>query len=146
MTITTTSEANVQQAVPFLWVHDIQRALRFYVDGLGFRMTHQWVDDRTLRWCWLELGEAAIMLQEFWKEGHHQNLPDGKLGQGVSICFICKDAVALWREFLARGVSAHRPFVGNSMWVTQVSDADGYHLAFESATTAPEETVLPQDE
>jgi hypothetical protein len=24
-----------------------------------------------LRWCWLELGGTAIMLQEFWKEGDH---------------------------------------------------------------------------
>jgi lactoylglutathione lyase len=143
--ITTTSEANVRQAVPFFWVHDMQRSLQFYVDGLGFRMMHQWVDEGALRWCWLELGDVAVMLQEFWREGRHQNMPAGKLGQGVSICFICEDAVALWRELVSRGVSVERPFVGNSMWVTQVSDPDGYHLLFESPTTAAEETVLPED-
>lgn len=34
------------------------------------------------------------------------------------------------------------PFVGNGMWVTQVSDPDGYALTFESPTHDPEETIL----
>jgi len=139
------TQANVRQAVPFFWVHDIQASLRFYVEGLGFRMTHQWVDEGKLRWCWLELGDAAVMLQEFWREGHHRNLPDGKVGTGVTICFICKDAVALWREFVSRGLPAKRPFVGNGMWVTQIPDPDGYDLLFESPTDVPEETVLSDD-
>ncbi len=28
-------------------------------------MAHQWVDEGRLRWCWLELGAAAVMLEEF---------------------------------------------------------------------------------
>jgi hypothetical protein len=59
----------------------------------------------------------------------------------MSINFICKDSVALWRDFLARGLSAKRPFVGNGMWVTQVSDPDGYDLSFESLTDVPEDTL-----
>jgi lactoylglutathione lyase len=51
--------------------------------------------------------------------------------------------VKLWRDFTSRGIPAERPFVGNGMWVTQVSDPDGYDLLFESETDAPEETVLP---
>jgi lactoylglutathione lyase len=120
-------------------------SLRFYVDGLGFKVTTRWVDEGKLRWCWLELGDAAIMLQEFRKDGRHSNLPAGKVGQGVTIYFICKDAISLWREFVARGLPAKRPFVGNRMWVTQVSDPNGYDLLFESPTDAPEESVLPDD-
>ena len=142
MTIGTTIESNVRQAVPFFWVHDLQRSLQFYVAGLGFSMTKEWVDEGKLRWCWLELGDAAVMLQEFWREGHHRNLPDGKVGMGVSINFICRDAIALWREFTSRGLSAQQPFVGNGMWVTQISDPDGYHLCFESPTDAPEESIF----
>jgi lactoylglutathione lyase len=142
---TTATATNVQQAVPFFWVHDIQRSIHFYVEGLGFTITNQWIDAGKLRWCWLQLGGVAVMLQEFWTDGHHRNLADGKLGTGVSIWFICKDALALWREFLSRGLSARRPFVGNGMWVTQVSDPDGYDLYFESATDAPEETVYSGD-
>jgi lactoylglutathione lyase len=145
MTSATKTEANVKQAVPFFWVHDMDASLRFYVEGLGFTVTTRWVDDGKLRWCWLELGDAAIMLQEFWKGGQHANLPEGEVGQGVTICFICKDAVAIWRELVARGVAAKRPFVGNRMWVTQVTDPNGYDLLFESPTDAPEESVLSDD-
>jgi hypothetical protein len=59
---------------------------------------------------------------------------------GVSVCFQCKDALALYREFTSRGIQAKRPFVGNAMWVTVVKDPDGYTLDFESPTDAPEES------
>jgi lactoylglutathione lyase len=138
-------ESNVQQAVPFFWVHDIKDSARFYVDGLGFNLTKQWIDAGTLRWCWLELGGAAIMLQEFWQEGHDRNLPEANVGVGVSIHFTCKDALAIYRDVTSRGVQAQRPFVGNGMWITQVTDPNGYNLFFESPTNVPDETVLSDD-
>lgn len=134
------SEPNVKQAVPFLGVTDIETSLRFYVDGIGFKLTKQWVDNGKLRWCWLELGTAALMLQEFWRDGQHTNVPTEPLGVGVSICFICEDALAIYRDVIARGLPASRPFVGNGMWVTSLSDPDGYRLDFESYTDAPEES------
>jgi catechol 2,3-dioxygenase-like lactoylglutathione lyase family enzyme len=141
----TTTGSNVKQAVPFFGVSDIGESLRFYVEGLGFEMTKKWEPEGKLRWCWLELGDAALMLQEFWRDGHHDPRPQGKLGQGVSICFVCEDALAIYRDFKSRGIEAKRPFVGNAMWVTSVSDPDGYELYFESPTDVPEETVLDSD-
>ena len=126
--------------MPFFAVSNIEASVHYYVDGIGFEMTQKWIDEGKLRWCWLELGDAALMLQEFRKEGHDSWKPEGKLGEGVSIYFICKDALAIYREVTARGIQARRPFVGNSMWVTSVSDPDGYKLFFESSTDAPEET------
>jgi lactoylglutathione lyase len=70
--------------------------------------------------------------------------PEGVLGQGVSLCFQCEDAVALYREFRARGIDAKEPEVGNSMWVTVLSDPDGYKLDFESVTDTPEDTKLSE--
>lgn len=145
MMVATKTEANVQQAVPFFMVGDLKASVRFYVEGLGFRMTNQWLVEDELRWCWLEFGGAAVMLQEFRKDGHDRNLPDGKVGVGVSVYFICKDAVSLWRDFVSRGLSAKRPFVGNGMWVTGVRDPDGYELYFESPTDVPEETIFSDD-
>lgn len=139
-TITATS-ASVRQAVPFFGVVSMDASLRWYVDGLGFTMTHRWIDEGKLRWCWLERGGAALMLQEFRPEW----VPEGRLGAGVSVCFICDDALALYREFTARGVAAQRPFVGNGMWVTSLQDPDGYQLHFESVTDAPEETEYTED-
>ena len=131
---------NVRQAVPFFWVKNLDASLRFYVDGLGFAMTKRWVDEGKLRWCWLEVGDAALMLQEFRQEGRHRNLPDKEVGVGVSVCFQCRDALELYRAFRSRGIKAKRPFVGNGMWVTSLVDPDGYHLSFESVTDAPEES------
>lgn len=130
------SEPNVEQAVPFLMVTNMDSSLRFYVDGLGFEMTRKWTPEGRIRWCWLQLGGAALMLQEYLKD----RVPEGKLGQGVSLCFQCKDALALYRAFLSREIQAKKPFVGNGMWVTIVSDPDGYKLDFESPTDVPEET------
>lgn len=135
-----TAEPNVEQAVPFFFVSDIQRSLLWYVDGLGFTMTQQWIDQGQLRWCRLEQGKAALMLQEW----HPSRVPKGEVGEGVSICFICRDALAIYREVTARGIQAEEPFVGNAMWVTSLTDPDGYRLFFESDTDVPEETKLSE--
>lgn len=140
----TKSEANVKQAVPFFLVSDIEKSLRYYVDGLGFEMTLKWIDEGKLRWCWLQNGGAALMLQEARKEGHHSWMPTGKVGEGVSICFICNDALAIYREVTSRGIQASKPFVGNGMWVTSLSDPDGYRIDFESLTDVPEGTELAE--
>jgi hypothetical protein len=67
-------------------------------------------------------------------------VPEGKLGLGVSVCFQCKDALALYHAFTSRGIQARNPFVGNNMWVTNLTDPDGYKLDFHSPTDVPEET------
>ena len=136
--------ANVRQAVPFFGVADMQASLRFYVDGLGFEMKNRWIDEGVLRWCWLERGGAALMLQEFRNDHHGDFTPKEKVGVGMSICFVCDDALAIYHEALSRGLEASRPFVGNGMWVTSLHDPDGYRLEFESTTDVPEETVYAE--
>jgi len=119
-----------------LGVKDMDASLRFYVDGLGFEMTNQWTPEGKIRWCWLQLGGAAIMLQEFTKN----RVPEAKLGHGVSINFQCKDSLAIYHQAIARGIQAGNPFVGNAMWVSGMSDPDGYAIIFHSPTDVPEET------
>lgn len=143
MATATVTSVNVKQAVPFFGVTDMESSLRFYVDGLGFKMKNSWIPDRDgrIRWCWLELGGAAIMLQEF----RSQHRPKETLGTGASVCFMCEDALALYREFKSRGVQMRkRPFVGNRLWVVPVTDPDGYRMEFESPTDAPEESELDE--
>lgn len=136
MSVETKLEVNVQQAVPFFNVSDMERSLRFYQDGLGFTMKRKWIDEGKLRWCWLELGTAALMLQEYrteWK-------PEGKMGVGVSVCFMCRDALSIYHDSRSRGLEPQRPFVGNALWVVNFTDPDGYKVSFESPTDVPEET------
>jgi len=137
-------DMNVKQVVPFLRIADMDRAIRFYMHGLGFTMKHKWVVDEKLCWCWLELGGAALMLQTYRKEEPHACTPTGRLGQGVALAFQCEDALALYRDFISRGLEASEPQVGNSMWVTHLFDPDGYCLEFESPTDTPEETKLSE--
>jgi lactoylglutathione lyase len=133
-------EENVAEVVPFLGVSDMERSVRHYVEGLGFTITRQWIDGEKLRWCWMTKGRAALMMQEFWKDGVRDGRPEGKLGQGVSLSFQCQDALAIYREVTSRGLQASEPFVGNSMWVFSLVDPDGYRIEFESPTDVPEET------
>ena len=135
---------NVKQAVPFFGVTDIEASVRFYVDGLGFTMTLNWSPEGRIRWCWLKLGDAGVMLQEYWKDGRPGGAPAGPLGQGVSICFMCDDAIAIYHDALSRGLTPSRPFVGNNLWVTSLTDPDGYRLDFESPTDVPEDTVYSE--
>jgi lactoylglutathione lyase len=147
MSVEKKTQTNVKQAVPFFHVSNMEESLRFYVDGLGFEMTRKWIDEGKLRWCWLEIGDAALMLQEFRKEGHDSWKPSCKVGEGVSVCFMCEDALAIYHDATARGIKVRRnPFVGNALWVASFSDPDGYRIDFESPTDVPEETEYsPQD-
>lgn len=132
---------NVQQTVPLLAVADMAAAVEFYVDGLGFAITRRWDDQGKLRWCRMELGGAALMLQEFAKDGHDSWRPEGKVGEGLTLYFVCADALAVYRAAVARGLAATRPEVGNGMWVTELKDPDGYRIAFESSTDVGEDSV-----
>jgi lactoylglutathione lyase len=145
MAIDVSVASNVKQSVPFFMVTDIEASLRFYVEGLGFRITNEWRPETAggrIQWCWLQHGDAAVMLQEYWRDGQPGvGAPAGPLGQGVSVCFMCADAIALYHDFIARGLEPQRPFVGNGLWVTSLRDPNGYQLHFESPTDVAEETV-----
>lgn len=95
-------------------------------------METEWSDRMVLageRW-------RAVMLQEY----RDSFLPTALLGTGSSVCFICRDSLELYREFLQRNLIPEEPFVGNGMWVVPIRDPDGYELVFESLTDVPEET------
>jgi lactoylglutathione lyase len=130
------SSSNIQLAVPFFMVMDMEASLKFYTDKLGFTLTNQWTPRGKIEWCWLQRDSVSLMLQEP-RDKEKFNVEKGK---GVSICFQCKDALALYNEFKLKEVEMNEPFVGNNMWVVSLVDIDGYRLDFESPTDVPEET------
>ena len=77
---------NIKQAVPFFMVTEMERSLKFYIGSLGFELKNTWTPRGTIEWCWLQRDAAAIMLQQYRKDGAHEQI-DRNLGQGVSICF-----------------------------------------------------------
>ena len=136
---------NLQLAVPFFMVTNMETSLKFYVEGLHFETKFSWIgDDGKVRWCWLQRGEVALMLQEYSNEARAKATKEGKFGVGVTICFLCEDAIAFYHELKGRRLEPTRPFVGNSFWVTTIADPDGYRLDFESKTDAEEESVYEE--
>lgn len=64
MSIIAAPSHDVTAVVPLLMVTSMERSLAFYLDGLGFTIQNRWVPEGHLRWCWMSLGGAALMLQE----------------------------------------------------------------------------------
>jgi lactoylglutathione lyase len=129
---------NIRLTVPFFMVRDMDASLNFYVDKLGFTVTNQWTPRGKIEWCWLQRDGVSLMLQE--PRNREKFDQEGPKGKGLSICFQCEDALALYHEFTAKGIEINEPFVGNNLWVVAFSDPDGYRLDFESRTDVPEET------
>jgi hypothetical protein len=129
------NNSNVKQAVPFFMIVSMEKSLNFYMKGLDFELKNKWEPNGEIEWCWLQLGGASLMLQEY-----RNNPTTEKLGEGVSICFMCEDALKIYDQVISRGLSPLEPFVGNNLWVVQLKDPDGYNIFFESPTDVPEET------
>jgi hypothetical protein len=134
------SNSNVKKAVPLFMVVNMTNSLNFYVQGLGFELKNKWEPRGKIEWCWLELGTASIMLQEY-----RNNIPIDKRGEGVSVCFMCEDALTIYKQILLNGLStSSEPIVGNNLWVVSLNDPDGYKVYFESPTDLPEETTYSE--
>jgi len=132
-------QPNIGLAVPFFMVRDMEASLDFYINKLGFKITNQWTPRGKIEWCWLQRDAVALMLQEPRDKDKFDQ--QGPKGTGISTCFQCRDALALYHEFTAKGVAIEDPFVGNNMWVVCFADPDGYKLDFESPTDVEEETT-----
>ena len=128
---------NLRQAVPFFMVSDMDRSLDFYLKALDFELKIDWRPNGRVEWCWLERDGVALMLQEYVPAMRQKE----NSGSGISIVFICNNAIQLFKEFQKNGLKPQEPFVGNRMWVTTISDPDGYQLHFESFTDVAEETM-----
>ena len=132
---------NIKMVTPFFMVENILGSLDFYVDRLGFVMTKTWEPGGKLTWCWLEREGVSLMLQEYRADDKRYGV---KKGVGVALCYQCVDALALYSEFLSKGLKPKEPFVGNGFWDVELVDPDGYHIHFESPTDVPEETTYSQ--
>lgn len=137
-------QPNIQYAVPFFMVSNMEISMKFYIDCLGFTVLNTWTPRGKIEWCWLQREGGPIMLQEARVWEGKSFLFGNNPGAGVSIWFQCLDSPALYHEFINNGVDVHEPFVGNGLWDVKVIDPDGYLLHFESPTDVPEETMYSE--
>ena len=132
-------QPDTQFTVPFLLVRDMDPALDFYVNRLGFKLTNQWTPHAKIEWCWLQRGALTLMLHEDADKRKSGCL--GCDGAAISAHFHCADALALHHEFAAKGIQVKEPFVSHNRWVVNFTDPDGYQISFESDTDAAEGTT-----
>jgi hypothetical protein len=92
----------------------------------------------------MELGTAPLMLQEATGSTPERLAKAGKLGNGSALYFQCRDAIAIYRQALERGIAGREPQVGNFNWEVFLHDPDGYSINFSSPTDLPEETLLSE--
>jgi catechol 2,3-dioxygenase-like lactoylglutathione lyase family enzyme len=135
---------NVTGVAALLMVTSMEQSLKFYVDGLGFEIKNRWIPDGHLRWVWMELGTAPLMLQEATGNTPERLAKAGKLGNGSALYFQCRDAITVYRQALERGIAGREPQVGNFNWEVFLKDPDGYSINFASPTDLPEETLLSE--
>lgn len=131
---------NIKTTIPFLWVSDIESSLKFYVDGLGFEIQQKWIPKEKIEWCMLKQDAVSLMLQERKKMTQGFIPDEGKVGIGISLYFMCEDAISIYKALIAKNIQVSKPFVSNGLWLTSMKDPDGYQLHFESLADAPEET------
>ena len=138
------NQPNIQYSMPLFMVSNMEASLKFYTEGLGFSILNTWTPRGKIEWCWLQREGGPIMLQESRVSANKPYLSGDKPGAGVSIWFQCLNSLALYHDFIERGVKAQEPFVGNGLWDVKVVDPDGYNLHFESKTDVPEETMYSE--
>src|SRR5450759_5029659 len=101
---TNASAANVTSVAPMLLVTNMEKSVAYYVNGLGFTIINTWMPDGNLRWCWMELGAAALMLQQLRPSDRDQMGMNPTMGAGAALYFQCQDAVVIYRQAIAQGL------------------------------------------
>lgn len=128
---------------PLLQVYDMNEALAFYRDGLGFALVADsgevgTPEGRFFHWCWLRLGGAHLMLNTAYDEGERP--PERDPARQAAHCdtglyFDCPDLEAAAAMLRARGVECDGPTIApygmKQLWLR---DPDGYGLCFQTPT------------
>ena len=47
--------------IPHYWSKDVDAAIKFYTDALGFELSHKMPEDGNTIWCEMKLNESCIM-------------------------------------------------------------------------------------
>jgi hypothetical protein len=123
----------IQRNTPELFVRDVEEAIHFYTETLGFNLEGRMPEDQSkpVEWAMVTGGNAAFMFQK----------PDEpKRTDGVVFYLAVDDADATIEELRARGATVDGPvdqFYGYRE--ATVMDPNGYKLVF----TAPVPTAQP---
>ena len=125
---------------PLLQVFDMNEAVRFYRDVLGFEMVTaspviEAAEGRYFHWCWLRLGPVEVMLNTAYDADERPAARDQARwrGHGDAGLFLgCPDVDAAHAHLVAHGVEAAAPTVAPyGLKRFTIRDPDGYLLTFQ---------------
>lgn len=126
---------------PLLQVYDMNEALAFYRDALGFETVADsgMVDTpegRFAHWCRLRLGDAELMLNTAYDEGERPPARDpARQGAHHDVClyFGCPDVDAAAAHLRSLGLAVEGPRTAPyGMRQAWLHDPDGYQLCFQA--------------
>ncbi|HMG45903.1 MAG TPA: VOC family protein [Allosphingosinicella sp.] len=126
---------------PLLQVYDMNEALAFYQDALGFEMVADsgevdTPEGRYCHWCWLRLGDADLMLNTAYDAGERPPARDPAREAGhddLCLYFSVPDVDATASFLRARGLEVEGPRTAPyGMRQTWLHDPDGYQLCFQA--------------
>jgi uncharacterized glyoxalase superfamily protein PhnB len=119
--------AKLKDACPILDVRDVEQALGFYVDRLGFQVEFRYEADPA-NYAGVRRDEVCLHMQ--WQHAEHfERGTAGRLRIRISV----DDPDALFKEFKAKGVLDQNAVVRDTDWGTRefgFRDPDGNGLVF----------------
>jgi lactoylglutathione lyase len=132
----------MQSLTPILSARDVDAALAFYRDVLGFTVDYRLKDGAgTLARAGLSRGGVRLML---CADSGHSDPSTARLGRnaryggGVELYFHTREVDGLYREFAARGARVQGPpedrFTGDRTFA--VIDPDNHRLEFAAPASA----------
>jgi uncharacterized glyoxalase superfamily protein PhnB len=117
----------LKDVIPILDVRNVEAALRFYVDRLGFQVDFRYEDDPN-NYAGVRRGGVCLHMQ--WQ--HEEEFRKGKAG-ALRIRIDVDDPDALFEEYRAKGVLGEGAGVRETSWGTRefgLRDPDGNGLIF----------------
>lgn len=125
----------IAAVAPEFYVRDLQAAIRFYVDQLGFQLVYEKPDFAVVL-----LGKAFVLLADI-AAGVHYEMPDvdqwlagAPRGIGVNIRIMVEDVVAIHKRAVDGGARIAKPIGDRDYGLRDfvMADLDGYLLRFAS--------------
>ena len=128
---------------PFFIVRDVPRALAFYRDMLGFKITYQGPEPNDIFFGMVERDAVMFMFKEIGVDPIPNYTRDIKKGFAPWDAYsYVPDPDALAEEFGSRGVEFFKPLGNNDDGLRgfEVQDASGYVLYFGRLIEEPRST------
>jgi uncharacterized glyoxalase superfamily protein PhnB len=119
--------AELKDVIPILDVRDVESALHFYVERLGFQVDFRYEEDPN---NYAGVRRDGVCLHMQWQ--HEDEFKKGTAGR-LRIRMIVDDPNALFEEYRAKGVFDERTQIKDTPWGTRefgFRDPDGNGLTF----------------